>query len=869
MPANTPDLCVARYRCRACPKAFSRPENLSRHSRSHKPQKSHVCHICGKQFTRSDVRQRHEQIHNAQRPAITRRVEEGPSPGQNDWTAIDPTGGPGDRVLGAYESMYEEQTMQQPLLFDGVPFPTNMMSILWDTTASFSTSPTAQADISPRLSGGFASRPSSPPNEASEEDKWPYRWNPGSRGITAAQPINLPHTHPLRRDHNPQFDISESRHARLKSYLLEPRQRGLGFHDLHLPELETLNIFIGLFFAHFEHQMPVIHRPSLQSPDGLPDALLAAIVAIGAIYSRVKHTSRFAIVLIDMARLGAQSSLELNNKLMRDPMFVYALVLLCYAGLWCGNKRLFELAENLRGTVVTYARHIQRSELAVAEQEEHEQRHRTADIQGQWQLWIQRESRKRLGWCIYALDCMFPSLLYLPPSLSLAEFMSRGCPCDEEYWHARTAYSWKSLLGSASVPPSRTFISAAGPFLGPLDLARQQHYSSSHRFRGLNPWTRYLILMTILVQVFELSQQINIASEATRDQDIWQTSESDTGELSTTSPSTSILALDPEIQPHLSYLETRCSSWRHSGAKFKRTSKFSASTHEILTSLAHRRLCVEKMLKAWEHSFASPPRPDTSIDPYPYPASDHYFHTTSLVLLQLGRLSLHAPISDLQSALGKAGPAEIFPAMQRMAQMLNRDPHQMAGILEHCLECVDDLQARPVVLDQRLGSGVVDTPLTATTTATTAGSPTTPTQQESSSPLVGKAKTPSEIITLFLSSVLLWMLVHCADGAQSRVLRDTMQERRKETSGVFAAVAGALDDAVQGSNYTGDMNDTGNGSGVGVGSGSGSHGRRTSRASSVLFAAADVLSDMAPWTASLNLALLLCHRGREGVGGGS
>ncbi|KAL4862364.1 fungal-specific transcription factor domain-containing protein [Aspergillus spectabilis] len=762
-------------------------------------------------------------------------------------------------------NVYDEQMiigMQQPLLFDGIPFHDDMMSILWDTTPLLSTSGTstpciAEVDTSPRLNGRFASRPSSPPNEASEEDKWPYRWNPESAGITAAKPIHLPHTHSLRRGHSAQFDISESRRARLKSYLLEPRQRGLGFHNLHLPDLETMNIFIEIFFAQFEHQMPVIHRPSLRSSDDLPDALLAAIVAIGAIYSRVKHTSRFAIVLIDMARLSAQLSLELNNKLMRDPMFVYALALLCYAGLWCGNKRLFELAENLRGTVVTYARHIQRSELAVAQEDE--QRHGT-DLEGQWQLWIQRESRKRLSWCIYALDCTFPCLLYLPTSLSLAEFMSKECPCDEEYWHASTAYSWKSLLGSASVPPSRTFISAGRPFLGPLDLAQQQQgpSSSSPLFHGLNPWTRYLVLMTILVQVFELSQQITMVSEATRDPDTWQSSET---ALSSTSPSASVLALDPEVQPHLAYMVTRCSSQRHLGAKF------SSSDQEMLTSLAQRRLRVEsmssdpildsyfigqhllsssflfpnssltEMLKAWEHSFASPPPPDASI----YPAS-HHFHATSLVLLQLGRLSLHAPISDLQNALGKAGPAEILPAMERMTQMLKHNTHQMARALDHCLQSVDNLQVKPAPNNQ---PSAVNAPIT------TPASTTTSTQQECSS---RRTRDPSEIITCFLSEILVWMLVHCADGAQSRVLRENMQEGNVNAiGGFFAAVAGALDETIRGNNTN---------------NSSGSDGRRTSRASSVLFAAADVLSEMAPWTASLNLALLLCHRGKEGVGGG-
>jgi beta-glucosidase len=41
-------------------------------------------------------------------------------------------------------------------------------------------------------------------------------------------------------------------------------------------------------------------------------------------------------------------------------MVLYALALICYSGIWCGNKRLFELCESLRGTVITYYRHMQK-----------------------------------------------------------------------------------------------------------------------------------------------------------------------------------------------------------------------------------------------------------------------------------------------------------------------------------------------------------------------------------------------------------------------------------------------------------------------------------------------------------------------------
>lgn len=512
------------------------------------------------------------------------------------------------------ESTFDDDLLRwlrEPCLFEDLRFDEDIMAVLLDTGSMppFNAAPILAMDIDNDQSaidhnnqnlnvsiegGGRMSRPASPPNEASEEDKWPYRWDPASQAITAAKPIELPGNHPLRRDHETRFDISHQRYQKVIAFLLEPARRGFNFHSLHFPDLKTTNIFIRLFFTHFEYQMPVIHRPSLQSCDDLPDPLLAAMIAIGAIYSRERHTCRFSIVLVDMARLSSQIALETNNKLMRDPKFVYALTLICYAGLWCGNKRLFELSESLRAAVVTYCRQIRDSEFILARED---LKRLGNSIEGRWQAWIMKESRKRLLWIIYSFDCMFPCLLYLPASISVAEFMALECPCDDEYWHAATANRWRSLLGSTFVPPARTFASVVSPFLGPLDLGtasydtssdgtlRQTSFASSI---GVNSWTRHLVLITILVHIYELSQQISMISQASLDTEIWQISSE--SEAHTPTASTSYTTIEPEIKPHYAYLVTRFLSSRHS------ESTLSPPEQEVCMSLAKRKYVLSSEL---------------------------------------------------------------------------------------------------------------------------------------------------------------------------------------------------------------------------------------------------------------------------------
>ncbi|KAJ5140470.1 hypothetical protein N7448_003878 [Penicillium atrosanguineum] len=431
----------------------------------------------------------------------------------------------------------------------------------------------------------------SPPNEASEQDRWPYQWDPSSRAVTKTRPIKIPKSHPLREIHDQRFDISDCRYERLKLFLERPAQIGIDFHSLLFPELAIANVFIRLFFTHFEPQMAVIHRPSLQSCDDLPDPLLAVMIAIGAIYSCEQNTCRFAIVLTDLARLSSQLAMEANNKIMRAPMFVYALTLLCYVGLWCGNKRLFELSEPIRGTVVSYCRQIQLDDVQLSRQEA---RKLGEGLDGQWHRWVLKESRKRLSWTIYSLDSMFPCLLYLPASISVVEFMKIECPCNEEFWHASTAHRWKSLLGSASVPQGRTFAAAVSPFLGPLNLGHfpepaaspgpQTSFSES---KSLNSWTRCLVLTTILVQIYEYSQQINMVSEATFDPGMWQV----LGESPI--PSSPSLNFDPdpavalEVQIHYSRLLRRCQS-QHEADRTP-----SSPVRDVLWSLGKRREQLE------------------------------------------------------------------------------------------------------------------------------------------------------------------------------------------------------------------------------------------------------------------------------------
>ncbi|KAJ6094745.1 hypothetical protein N7467_002258 [Penicillium canescens] len=322
------------------------------------------------------------------------------------------------------------------------------------------------------------------------------------------------------------------------------------------------------------------------------------------------------------------------------------------------------------------------------------------------------------------------------------------------------------LLKSGSMPPFN-----AAPILA-MDIDRDQ----------------------TTVQIFELSQQISMVSEATLDTELWQVP--GTQEVNTPANSTFLATLEPEIQPHYAYLVTRCLSSRHPG------STLSLPEQEVCKALAERKELISKMLAGWEQAYASVPAPDVAV----YETS-RYFHTCSQVYHRLGRLTLHVPIVDLQNALGKSGTSEISPTIDMMHKILTNHPEDVGAMLTHCLEFIRDLRVPPTLSTGEPKSRITE---------------------------------PPEIITCFLSEVFVWTLVRCIDPTQIHLLKDKM-EAFEASDGFFAVVKETLDWARHQQ---------------------GSRKRNTSKTNLILFAAADVISKMTPWNASLNLALLLCHRGK-------
>ncbi|KAL1897856.1 hypothetical protein Sste5346_003708 [Sporothrix stenoceras] len=365
----------------------------------------------------------------------------------------------------------------------------------------------------------------SPPNVPSNEDDWAFAWNPSSATVRQSQPIHVCDDDPLFLNHSSRHDMSAATWDGVRTTVCgeqpgeHPGEHGTA-PGVILPSLKIANAFVGLFFKHFFCQAPVLHEPTM-SIDALPPPLIAIMVVIGAKYSHLRHTRRFSILLLDKARRSLQTAIENDTRLVRSTHTIYAYALICYTGLWCGNKRAFEIAESLRGTLVTYVRRLPHEEMQAQTNQIATQGQ--ISLETQWQQWAAAEMRRKLKWFVFTLDSQFPVLLNIRGMFSLAEISDWELPCDEEFWAASTARSWKRLLGMAPIPPAPQFTTALLPFLPALVHGTGTDSSNSLRCgpvplsMRLNQWSAFLLLTVVSNQAFELSQEWTLAEAFRRE----------------------------------------------------------------------------------------------------------------------------------------------------------------------------------------------------------------------------------------------------------------------------------------------------------------------------------------------------------------
>jgi hypothetical protein len=206
----------------------------------------------------------------------------------------------------------------------------------------------------------------------------------------------------------------------------------------------------------------------------------------------------------------------------------------------------------------------------------------------------------------------------------------------------------------------------------------------------------------------------------------------------------------------------------------------------------------------WSRAYSAPPSRITS-----QPTSK-YFHSASVVLHHLSTILLDIDLADLQNAIGKAGGVGITQALANLTDWASKSPLIAKEVAYNAVKTIVSLAPRP-------NFSCEDDPMT--------------------------DSAPYSVIALFLCHIVLWIFVRVSPRSQKhQLLEDVARNEALRSSPFFEILRTSLSLDERGAS---------------------SSGSSSNEASKLLFkSAAETLTQLGTWGASLNLALLL-HRRAE------
>ncbi|KAL7784031.1 C2H2 transcription factor-like protein [Trichoderma afarasin] len=214
------------------------------------------------------------------------------------------------------------------------------------------------------------------------------------------------------------------------------------FHSAGFPSLESVSLFVSLYTEHFQPTLPFIH-PATFNPLSSHWLLVLAMAAIGSHYAKIEHVQVLVVAMHEFLRRAINMVSETGHNASIERLVLTQVRLLsCIGMMYCGAQQLIERAKASRIDLVAFC---ETEWVNYTEQEDQLLRSHTVDqAASDWKAWCCAESRRRTGYTIWLLDCMWSFQFQVRPLLSL-EDARVPVPCQEVLWEASTALDWRQL----------------------------------------------------------------------------------------------------------------------------------------------------------------------------------------------------------------------------------------------------------------------------------------------------------------------------------------------------------------------------------------------------------------------------------------
>lgn len=216
----------------------------------------------------------------------------------------------------------------------------------------------------------------------------------------------------------------------------------------------TLNLFVQLYFEHYDPILPILHRATFD-PDTCDPLLLAAITCLGALCSKAENAFSYCLLTSSLVHAVSYKLFGINHLRHRYLPSMQTLFL-TYA-LWrnLGDPAKLEYLEGFRNTILTMARRCRLFELEAFELDRSclttsassssgKSNASTDQSEQEWLKWVRNQEMVRFNWALLILDSDLSLAWDLPCTVTISELRS-PLPCTESLWLAESPEDWIPL----------------------------------------------------------------------------------------------------------------------------------------------------------------------------------------------------------------------------------------------------------------------------------------------------------------------------------------------------------------------------------------------------------------------------------------
>ncbi|KAH7109211.1 hypothetical protein EDB81DRAFT_672958 [Dactylonectria macrodidyma] len=241
--------------------------------------------------------------------------------------------------------------------------------------------------------------------------------------------------------------------------------------------------FVQLYYEYFDPCLPFVHRTTLKEGN-TAWILYLAMAAIGCQYSAVSHHERYKSGLHDVLHRAVLINMPGNPK-TAERSFIEAAVLHHVCMSFDGTQSGIASVQYSKGVLATLQRAllVPRDTLAAEVPEGFDARTR------KWHSWIEVESRRRLIYTIWLVECLNYIFLDLRPSLSPGA-LEESLPSDDNMWRASNAQGWWKCYSGKRGNKIYT--------VNPTLLSQQFTFNAA--VQKLNTFSQLVILMGVYVE---------------------------------------------------------------------------------------------------------------------------------------------------------------------------------------------------------------------------------------------------------------------------------------------------------------------------------------------------------------------------------